>query len=260
MPLIFIWNLSDSSLHQHPSFSLSSCTQLRQWRGRLKTMGGLRGPVKEEGGWGGVAAHARRQKEGGGEEGKVRQVGDQAFLILHVGLLVHLHGYGEPHTLTHTQHPQHGQSGSCLSLHSPLHHYRQLEPIPQQWGCVPRSRPAPACMYAYLCAYLKFKVFPFFAPPPPHPHTHSLFTHRLLVFLHTCTCGHNGTGWGSLEWGPLREAPPPGPDQYMRSHASITESLLSQGLGAYDTHCVLCVWGPVCSRAFTPVVFILLSF
>lgn len=63
--------------------------------------------------------------------------------------------------------------------------------------------------------------------------------------------------------GPPREGPPPGPNQYMRSHASITESLLSQGLGGYNTQYALyvhvgkCVC--VCARAFTPVVSILLE-
>lgn len=62
--------------------------------------------------------------------------------------------------------------------------------------------------------------------------------------------------------GPLWEGPPPGPNQYMRSHASITESLLSQGLGGYNAqyglyvHVGKCVC--VCLCALTPVVFILL--
>ena len=55
--------------------------------------------------------------------------------------------------------------------------------------------------------------------------------------------------------GPLREGPPSGPNQYMRIHASITESLLSQGLGGYNAHysfvykrkCVfVCVCACVC--------------
>lgn len=53
--------------------------------------------------------------------------------------------------------------------------------------------------------------------------------------LHTCTRRHNGSRMGSRGMRPLREGPPPAPNQYMRIHASITESLLSQGLGGYNT-------------------------
>lgn len=60
--------------------------------------------------------------------------------------------------------------------------------------------------------------------------------------------------------GPLWEGPPPGPNQYMRSHASITESLLSLGLGGYNTQYGLCECVCVCVSvcALTPVVSILL--
>lgn len=59
--------------------------------------------------------------------------------------------------------------------------------------------------------------------------------------------------------GPLREEPPPGPNQYMRSHASITESLLSQGLGGYNTQHGLCAYvrESACLCVLTPVVSIL---
>lgn len=64
----------------------------------LEIKGGLRGPLRrgDEQGRGGWRSTCR-QKEGG-EEVKVRQVGNQAFL----GLLVYLHGCKEPHTHRHT--------------------------------------------------------------------------------------------------------------------------------------------------------------
>lgn len=186
--------------------------------------------------------------------------------------------YGSLHTDTQT--PHRGQSRSCLSLHSPLRHYWRLELIPQQWGC---ARPCVACACFHVCVstcmftcfcvkvrgwgdWLVLLKMSLRSRLPSLFIYFSLFAYNSVDtptagILHTHTRRHNRSRVGSRGMGPPRAGPPPGPNQYMRSHASITESLLSQGLGGYNRrYSCVCVWERVCVCvcALTPVVSILL--
>ena len=160
-------------LHQDPSSTGCSSlhSQLRQWRGGEDTMGGLGGQVRrgegQEGGWGGGKGvcmghtHTRTQESAdthththAGQHTDRRRVArrersHRSAIRLSLSVRVcgsygvrlqdcmdpcsHTHTHTHTHTHARTQTPHHGQSGSCLSLHSPLRHYWWLELIPQQW-------------------------------------------------------------------------------------------------------------------------------
>lgn len=223
---------------------------------------------------------APRQKEGG-EEGKVMWVSDQALLIcVCVSFGCACMTVWNP---THTR--RHNSMGSLghacpFTVHCAiidgLNWYPNNEGVHGHMLYVNLCAHAGGCGVRGLVVTLKdvreiqspdsslyFNLFSFFFFCSVLHYTH-IYTHKVSAdtptagILHTCTCRHNRSRVGSRGMGPLREGPPPGPNQYMRSHASITESLLSQGLGGYNTEYGLCVWDSVYMYALTPVVSILL--